>query len=507
MTMKIFIPFVMVFILFAVPGCTSERDHAESAASAEEYYTCPMHPSVRSDRPGACPVCGMALIRKSSMKEADSKELADLRRISLSSTQRVLANISVLPAVKSRILKDIAVSGIVDVSEPRLSSITARFRGRIEALFVSFSGQRVARGEPLFSLYSPDLASAQQDYLLAFKSVQIAMSDQFSSGSTDVLRSARERLRTHYGMTDPQVNELESSGKVRSTITFHAPFSGTVLEKTVVQGQYVDEGTALYQLADLSQVWVYLDIYEQDLPFVRHGLDVELTSDAFPGKTFQGRVAFIDPVVNPETRSVRVRTESANPKHLLKPGMFMRAQISVLLDPAVVVPTSSILSTGMRDVVWVEVYENAFEPRSITKGITAGNLTQVLTGLREGESVAVTGGYLIDSESSLQMAPGPHEGHASPSASSAERGTEVSLHVKGSYSPNVIKAQKNVPLRIRIFRDEESSCTEEIVFSDFGVRQTLKAFDTTIVSFTPDRGGTFTFSCGMDMIHGTLVVE
>ena len=498
----------MLSFTLAATGCTSDREHQADPANVEEYYTCPMHPSVRSDRPGACPVCGMALVKKTAMKEADHEQLASLRSVSLSPTQRVLANVSVLPVARTRVLKDIVTSGLVDVSEPLQSSITARFRGRIENLFVSFVGQRVSRGEPLFALYSPDLASAQQDYLLALKGVQLTASDVFSGGSTGVLSSARERLRTHYGMTDQQVKHLETSGEARSTITFHAPFSGTVLQKSVVQGQYVNEGSVLYQLADLSQVWMYFDIYEQDLPFVREGLDVELTSDAFPGRTFQGRVTFIDPVVNLETRSVRIRTESRNRDHLLKPGMFMRGRISVLLDPTLVVPNSAILSTGMRDVVWVEVHENAFEPREITKGNVAGNLTQVLAGLREGESVAVTGGYLIDSESSLQSSgSAPHEEHRPTSLAPKDSGGDIFLRIKGSYFPDILKARKGVPLRIRVYRDENSACTEELVFSDFGIRATLAAFDTTLVSFTPDRTGSFTFSCGMDMVHGTLLVE
>lgn len=505
--MKIFFLFTSILLLLAFVGCSSD-DHQSDTAMADEYYTCPMHPSVRSDRPGACPVCGMALVKKSAMKEADTNELASLRSVSLSPTQRVLANISVVRAEKKRIAEDIVTTGVVAASESRQSTVSARFRGRIERLFVSFVGQRVSKGDPLFALYSPDLASAQQEYLLALKSPRSGASDQFSDRSSDILRSARERLKRHYGMTDQQINDLAQLGEVPSTVTFYAPLSGTVLQKSVVEGEYIDEGTTLYQLADLSVVWVFLDIYEQNISFVHEGQDVELTTDSFRGRTFSGRVTFVDPVVNPETRTIRIRTEARNGDHRLKPGMFVRGTISILHEPSVIVPSTAVLSLGTRDVVWVEVHANAFEPREITKGITAGNLTQVLGGLREGESVVATGGYLLDSESTLQLSgTSGHEGHGS-TVSAAERGDEsVFLRVKGSYTPDLIRARKGVPIHIRVYRDEQSSCTEEIVFRDFGVKQHLKAFDTTMVMFTPDRAGTFTFSCGMDMVHGTLIVE
>jgi Cu(I)/Ag(I) efflux system membrane fusion protein len=450
----------------------------------------------------------MALARKSAMKEAGTEELTALRRVSLSPTQRVLANVSVLRVMKARLLKDIVTSGTVEVPESRQATISARFRGRIERLFVSYTGQRVSADDPLFTLYSPDIASAQQDYLLALNGAQLSASQQFSGNSGHLVNSARERLRTHYGMTDQKLKELESSGNARSTMTFHAPVPGTVLQKSVTEGQYVDEGTVLYQLADLSQVWVYLTIYEQDLRFAHEGMEVELISDAFPGRTFPGRVTFVDPVLDPETRSVRLRVESRNTDHRLKPGMFMRGRISTLLEPTLVIPTTAVLFTGTRDVVWVETNTNTFEPREITKGMETAEMTQVLSGLHEGESVVVTGGYLIDSESSLQTT-GAHSPKNSQTTSRPTEGpvNNLFLLVKGSYTPDVLRAARNVPIRLAVYRAEKSACTEEIVFPDFGVRSALSAFDTTIVTFVADRAGTFKFSCGMDMVHGTLVVE
>ncbi|MDH4069330.1 MAG: efflux RND transporter periplasmic adaptor subunit, partial [Ignavibacteria bacterium] len=281
------------------------HSHGEDRA---EVYTCPMHPSVRSDRPGACPVCGMALVRRSDggVPEIDAEILG---AISLSPTQRVVANISTVPVRRGTIVTEINAVGLVAPAEPKKATVAARFRGRIEKLYADVTGEQVMKGEPLFELYSPDLISAQREFLLALSHAgsgnplvaTVSMQEQ-------LLAAAREKLIVHYGLSTEQVLRLEESRELHSTVLFNAPISGTVLEKSVVEGDYVEEGMSLYRLADLSRVWVMLDVYESDLDVVRNGQEVVITSEAYPGKEFRGRVTFIDPVLEAATRTVKVRT-------------------------------------------------------------------------------------------------------------------------------------------------------------------------------------------------------
>ncbi|MBI2619956.1 MAG: efflux RND transporter periplasmic adaptor subunit [Ignavibacteriales bacterium] len=493
---------VFVTVLLTLAGCATNDNHGQHAAreapeTPEEYYTCPMHPSVRSDRPGACPVCGMALVRKTALQEATPDDLTKLRQVSLSPTQRVLANVSTLRA-----------------------TVSARFRGRIEKLHVAFTGDQVRKGQPLFDLYSPDLISAEQDYLLASHALSSSADESLQSGSQQLLNASRDRLKIHFGMTDAQIDRLESSGITRNTVTFFAPISGTVITKEILEGQYVDEGTSLYEVADLSRVWVYFDMYENDIGAVKLGQEVRFNTDAYPGESFVGTVTFIDPVVNTETRTVRVRTEAANPRNKLKPRMFVSGRIRIQLAPTVTVSASAILSLGKTDVVWVETDPNVFEPRSVVVGSRSEGFAQILKGLRENENVVVTGGYLIDSESALQVpaSSDPHQGHGvsqrtpgaspqDPSASTPNRSRTIHIHVKGAYQPDEVRIRQGETVTLSFFRDEDSTCTEEVVFEEFNIRKQLAPFQTTSIEVTPREKGVFAFTCGMEMVRGKLIVE
>jgi len=514
-------PFIMMLGLAV--GCASD-DHKstsaknDAASAQQDYYTCPMHPSVVSDRPGACPVCGMALVKKSAQHEASAEELDELRSVSFSPTQRVIANVAVSTVERHTLTKEITTVGVVDYAEPFQATVAARFRARIERLHASFMGVQVRQGEPLFELYSPDLISAQQEFLLAMRAVKSTLSDPNQMGATSqsqLLESSRNRLRVHFGMTGEQTAELERTGVVRQSLTFHAPLSGTVIRKQVVEGQYVDEGTILYQLADLSRVWIYLDVYEQDLRHVKIGHEVKIQVDAYPNELFAGKVIFIDPIMNPETRTIRVRTEFSNRSGKLKPQMFVRAHIQETVTRVLAVPSSAVLSMGNRTVVWIEVDENTFEPRNVVVGIRTASLSQIASGLNGGERVVTTGGFLIDSESLLSVpaTSGTHEDHLNPAALSPSAkspieisGNEVKILVKGRYTPDLLRVKKGMPVQLHFFRDEKSLCTEEVVFEELGIREKLHAFKTTTITITPTKAGEIHFSCGMNMLHGKIIV-
>ena len=524
---------IIVTFILLLASCTKnenqQQNHANSSAMAEAatVYTCPMHPSVISDKPGACPVCGMALVKKSALKDMSNDELKNLEHVSLSSTQRVLANVTTIPVERMPLAKMIDVVGIVDVAETYQATVSARFRGRIDKQYVNFTGGYVEKGEPLVEMYSPDLVSSQQEFILSLDGNQ-----------QNLIEGMRERLRLNYGMTAEQIHHIEETRKVQTAVQFSSPISGTVVLKQVQEGQYVDEGTVLYQLANLSKVWIYLDVYEKDIQFVRKGQIVHITSDANPDEEFSGRVTFIDPVMNAETRTIRIRSEFDNRLGKLKPKMFVKAQLHIEGRKTLTVPVSAIMFTGKRTVVWVETEKNTFQPRDVVLGQSTNDEYEIVSGLEEGEMIAVSGGFLIDSESALRQpsAADPHAGHnieqresekkqsatedhsAHTSKTIEPKKIQMPLHaipdnrtikitVDGGYDPQVIRAKVGQELRLQFHRTEDSECTNEVVFEELNIRKKLPAFKTTTVTFTPKKVGVISFACGMGMVHGKLIVE
>ncbi len=411
--MKNLISFAAMILILSAGGCSRStqddgRAHTDQAGVAtagtqqKQLYTCPMHPSVVSDKPGTCPICGMTLVKRLPQQNVPVGEIGNLESVSLSATQRVMANVSTEPVGRRAFVHKINAVGLVDYAEPNQAKVSARFRGRIEKLYVNFTGEVVRRGQPLFEMYSPELVSAQREYLLALNAVNrestgMGQDDQQKS----LLAASRDRLRIHYGMTQQQIEAISSKREAGSTVTYYSPIHGTVVSKDVQEGQYVDEGMLLYQLADLSRVWAYLDVYEKNMRFIKRGQTVRMTTEAYPGETFTGRVAFIDPALDAQTRTVRIRVDLDNTGGKLKPQMYMQAEISIPVPNALVIPSSALLSTGKRDVVWIETKPNVFEPRNVVVGTSDGTFVQILDGLREGEMVAATGGYMLDSESQL----------------------------------------------------------------------------------------------------------
>jgi hypothetical protein len=303
-------------------------------------------------------------------------------------------------------------------------------------------------------------------------------------------------------------------------VQFNSPISGTVVLKQVQAGQYVDEGTVLYQLADLSKVWIYLDVYENDISFVHKGEIVHITTEAYPDLEFTGRVTFIDPVMNPETRTIRVRTEFDNRLGKLKPQMFVKAQIHVEPKTTLTVPSSAVMFNGRRTVVWVEIQPNTFVPRDVQLGQSNDAEYEVLEGLRAGDMVASSGGFLIDSEGALQQpdAEDVHVGRETTAMSGNEKmendkpkpflpSVTVKIRVDGTYSPDVVRVKAGQEVRLQFYRAENSECTSEVVFEGLNIKRKLPAFKTTIITIPPQEAGEISFACGMGMVHGKLIVQ
>ncbi|MEK7728068.1 MAG: efflux RND transporter periplasmic adaptor subunit [candidate division KSB1 bacterium] len=388
----------------------AEEAQPESSAHAnhaEEYYTCPMHPSVRSDKPGACPVCHMALVKKTKVINGDDSsnhDMAALEAVRLSSTQRVMANVATMTVDRRALNKEINAVGVVEVAEPNFKHISSRFPGRLEKLYLSYTGQQVQVGDPVAEVYSPEAISAQQEFLLALQSQEISKmaTGTIANTSTQLFEQAQQKL-VLLGL-ERLIPELQQTRKAREIVTTYSPIRGTVLKKSVDPQHYTWTGEDMYDVADLSIVWMYLEVYEKDIRFVKTGQPVRMTSEAYPNEAFTGKVTFIDPTINNETRTVRVRAEFANREGKLRLGLYVKAQILIPSNEALVVPTSAVLTTGKRTVVWIEVQENMFEPREVVLGAQTEEYYEVLSGLQGGEKIVVTGGFLLDSESQLQQA-------------------------------------------------------------------------------------------------------
>jgi membrane fusion protein, copper/silver efflux system len=310
--------------------------------------------------------------------------------------------------------RPVRTTGQVEIDERRLARVTLKVQGWVEELFINTTGERVRQGQPLLTLYSPDLLVTQEEHLLALASARTlgeSAVPEVSARATSLVEATRRRLRL-WDISDAQVQELERTGEAQRTLTIAAPISGTVIDRTVVQGAQVMPGEELYTIADLSRVWVTADIYEHELSVIRVGQEATITLAYEPGVARRGRVTFIYPTVNPETRTARVRFEVPNADGRLKPGMFVSVDLAVPIGTRLVVPRDAILDTGLRQLVFLHLGEGRIGWREVTAGARVGEWVEVLSGLQEGEHIITSPAFLIDSESRLRAAvAGLHAGH------------------------------------------------------------------------------------------------
>jgi len=365
----------------------------------KKLYTCGMHPQVIQDHPGNCPICGMKL---TPIRNGTGAERTNTSSSAIAVDAATMQNMNLRTATVQNgpLRKTIRTVGTIDYNETALADVTTKFKGWIEKLNVDATGLLVHRGEPLFEIYSPELYSAEAEFLLALNA-----GSTNDPGAATLRETAAQKLK-FLDVPAAQIEELATSRTARKTLPVSAPMSGFVIEKNVVAGQMVDAGMRLYRLADLGIVWVIAQIYEQDLSFVQLGQEVIVKVASMPDREFRGRVTFIYPTVDEKTRTAKVRLEFENPGYFLKPGMFVTAQIQAeLSDPAVLVPESAVLRSGAKNTVFVALAGGKFEARSVVLGADAENsFCQVLSGLNTGEHVVTSGQFLLDSESQLREA-------------------------------------------------------------------------------------------------------
>ncbi|UCH11106.1 MAG: efflux RND transporter periplasmic adaptor subunit, partial [Fidelibacterota bacterium] len=444
----------LAFLIGLLIPRTGRVDHehdlmpvTDTATGEVQWWTCSMHPQIRLPEPGQCPICFMDLIPQ----EVPTGDL-DIRELRMSPEAVAIAGIQTTKVHRAVAKREVRLSGKVEYDESQLGNITAWVPGRLERLYVDYTGITVKQGDHMVELYSPELYAAQEELIQALKRVPEGEQALGRASALATVKAVREKLRL-LGLTASQIGAIEKRGTPSDRMLITSPTAGVVVHKNAMEGMYVQTGTKIYTIADLSRVWVVMDAYESDLPWLHYGQEVDFTVEALPGNQFQGRVAFIDPVLDADTRTVKVRLSMSNPDGRLKPGMFVRAVVHSVMDskgqainPALagkwvspmhpeivkdgpgkcdvcgmdlvraeelgivhvpsddelplVVPAEAVLLTGKRAVVYVKkpgTGEPVFEGREVILGARAGNTYIVLEGLKEGEQVVVNGNFKIDS--------------------------------------------------------------------------------------------------------------
>lgn len=514
-------------------------EHAHGSSEQKTTWTCSMHPQIQLPKPGQCPICGMDLIPLTSH---DEEGMPSQRRLVMSPEAAKLAEIETSEVRRNFVSTSIRMVGKVEYDETKIAYITAWTGGRIDRLYIDQTGVPVRKGDHLAYLYSPELLAAQEEYLQSIegaKNVKESHLDIIKSTSEDTIKNAREKLKL-LGITDQQIAELEKRKVPSDHMTIYASASGIVVKREVQEGAYVQTGTKIYSIVDLSEVWIKLDAYEKDLEWLRYGQDVEFEAEAYPGERFHGRISFIDPVLDETTRTVKVRVNVKNEDGRLKPGMFVRAVVQAQVagmgrvmapdlegkwicpmhpeviqdgegscpvcemplvpteqmgyttakseEAPLVIPASAVLKTGKRAVVYVQnphTQKPTFEGREIVLGPRAGDFYLVKSGLMEGERVVVNGSFKIDSALQIQ---------AKPSMMNPDGGVATGGHDHGGQDKKKTVAEEQPMMHVmapKEFLDQLSPLYEPY----FGLQNALAVDDfkkaqTSLALMKESLGGT-----------------
>jgi Cu(I)/Ag(I) efflux system membrane fusion protein len=404
---RISVGLLLLSIAGTIPaaGCRpSSPGPAASAPAAADYY-CPMHPSYRSDRPGECPICHMELVLSEGPGESAGAGLV-AGRATAEIPPHLQARIGLATAevVRAPFVRTIRAAARVELDERGLSLVSLRYGGWIEELFVRATGEPVRAGDPLFSVYSPELYEAQRSYLFARKSM---------APDDEAVASLRERLSL-WSMTEEQIAALETRGEPETRTLVLAKAGGVVTRREAALGLRFEAGATLFEISDLSTVWVVADVYQDELPLVRVGAVASIELGSAFGPPLEGRISFLYPTLEESTRTARVRIEVQNPDGSIRPGLYATARIACDLGEQTLVDVDAVIDTGTRRIAFVESAAGVFEPREIELGARDGGRAVVLAGLEPGEKVVARATFLVDSESRLKAALSVHAAHRGP---------------------------------------------------------------------------------------------
>jgi RND family efflux transporter MFP subunit len=375
-------------------------------------HHCPMHPTMVADGPGDCSICGMRRVPVerahvvASAAGSPAAAVPGLATVHISSHKQQLIGVKTARVGRSAFRRTIRAVGRVTPDETRLHHVHTKIGGWVEKLWANATGEWVGAGQPLLDLYSPELLATQQEYLVALEARSRTASSTLPSVATagdELAASARRRLEL-LDLTEEQLQEIETSGQARRTVSIAAPISGTILARNVTQGERIGPETILLEVADLSRVWVIASVYQHEMPFVRVGQSATMSLSYLPGRAFEGNVGLVYPTLDPATRTVQVRLEFANPGLELKPDMYAEVDLIADLGERLAVPASAVMDTGTRSVAFVALGDGFFDPREVRIGLRLSEAYEVLEGLAEGESVLTSANFFVDSESKLEAA-------------------------------------------------------------------------------------------------------
>ena len=412
------------------------------------------NPSAVSNQASAKPASAPASDMPSTQPSSSGPTGTEPNLVPVTLTPQRMQSIGVKTGtVEYKVIHDeIRTTGDVEVDETRLAEVQVRFAGWIQKVFVDSTFQQVRKGQPLLTIYSPELVATESEYLLAKQNREFLAQSTVpgvASGASNLLSSATERLK-QWMIPDREIEELEQSGKVKRELEIDSPASGLISERLALPNMYVQPGTKLYSVADLSTVWVYAQVFQNDLGRIKVGDSAEVTVDSYPGRTFPGRVSFIWPQLDQTTRTAKVRLEIPNPELKLSLGMFVNVKLAVALGRQLAIPASGVFQSGTRQIAFVDRGSGYFEPREIEVGARASDDIVVMKGLKAGEHIVTSANFLIDSESQLQAAMGsfapPPPGAGAASAMNAPQG-QVSI----DYSSTPATPQKgNNTFRVKL---------------------------------------------------------
>lgn len=394
---------------YADDGAAGQSGSASTPASSGErkilYWYDPMHPAYKSDKAGIAPDCGMQLVPKYADEDAGTKSMA-AGTVKIDSEKQQLIGVRTSIVVREPLVRSVHTTGQITADETKVEHVHVKISGYIDKVYVDYVGQLVKKGQPLFTVYSPDLVATEEEYLIAKRAEKNLGTSEFkevSQGGEALLRSARQRLKL-WDITDEQIKKLDESGEVSRTLTFYSPAVGFVTDRKAFPQTAITPDMDLYQITDLSKVWVNADIYEYEVPFVKVGQTLEIQLSYYAGKTYTGKVTYIYPTVDPATRSVKVRIELANPKYDLKPQMFANVDLKINYGSQILVPQEAVMDSGDKQYVFLVHDGGVFEPRNIQMGPKLDGKVVVLSGLKPGDTIVTSGNFLVDSESRLKSA-------------------------------------------------------------------------------------------------------